>query len=289
MAHSAYVTTVIAGSTSEKLSESALRAGVGDRPIHWLKDGVACDIFHDETAPDLSAFAAQYDIITQPTQGRRKQLLISDMDSTMIRQECIDELADYLGIKAPVAAITERAMNGELDFKDALRERVGLLAGLPESALEDVYATRIQLMPGARTLVATMKAHGAYCLLVSGGFTFFTQRIAAAIGFDDDHANRLEFIDGKLSGRVVEPILDKHAKVASLEQCCKQHRLTAQQALAMGDGANDLPMLQTAGLGIAYHAKPIVQQSVRAAINHNDLSAALYAQGYAHHEWVIKD
>lgn len=289
MLHHTHVTTVIAGSTSKNLSEATLRPYVGDCAIQWLNEGIACDILHQAAAPDLSAFAAQHDIITQPLEGRRKQLLISDMDSTMIEQECIDELADYLGIKPHVAAITERAMNGELDFKDALRERVGLLAGLPESALEEVYSSRIKLMPGARTLVATMKAQGAYCLLVSGGFTFFTKRIAAAIGFDDDHANQLEFTDGKLSGHVVEPILDKHAKVASLEQCCAQRGLAVQQALAMGDGANDLPMLQRAGLGIAYHAKPVVQQSARAAINHNDLSAALYVQGYAHHEWVVKD
>lgn len=286
MRHSAYVTTVIAPATSKKLTEESLRAQIGKMPMHWLREGVACDLFHDGNAPDLSEFAAHCDIVTQSTADRRKKLLISDMDSTMIEQECIDELADYLGIKVRVATITERAMNGELDFKDALRERVGLLAGLPESALDEVYATRIKIMPGAHTLVATMKHHGAYCLLVSGGFTFFTSRIAAAIGFDDDHANQLEFIDGKLSGKVVEPILDKHAKVKSLEDACAQHQLALSQTLAIGDGANDLPMLQQSGLGVAYHAKPVVQQSAKAAINHNDLSAALYLQGYAYDEWI---
>jgi phosphoserine phosphatase len=251
----------------------------------WLEPRVAVDLFHDQPL-DRATLPQECDAITQRTKHRRKTLLISDMDSTLIEQECIDELADYLGIKAQVATITERAMNGELDFKDALRERVGLLKGLPESALQEVYDSRITLMSGARTLVQTMRAQGAYCLLVSGGFTFFTRRIAERLGFHDDHANQLDFVEGRLSGQVIEPILDKESKLQSLLSTAAQRGMDAIDALAVGDGANDLPMLLAAGLGVAYHAKPVVQQSAQAALNHNDLSALLFVQGYARSEWV---
>ena len=205
----------------------------------------------------------------------------------MIAQECIDELADKVGLKAHVAAITERAMNVELDFKAALRERVLLLKDLPAQTLQDVFDNHITLMPGAKALVATMKAHGATTHLVSGGFTFFTERVAKALGFDTDEANILELAEGKLSGTVREPILDKDSKRASLERHAAQHNLPLSATLAVGDGANDLPMLLAAGLGVAYHAKPVVEAQAPASIRFNDLSALLYLQGIPKDEWVI--
>ena len=261
---------------------------------HWLHEGVACDLFLD-VAPDAATMAAlkarceasQVDMILQPADGREKKLLISDMDSTMIAQECIDELADKVGLKAHVAAITERAMNGDLDFKAALRERVLLLKDLPEATLQEVFDHHITLMPGAKVLVATMKARGASAHLVSGGFTFFTQRVAAALGFDTHDANILEIAAGKLTGTVREPILDKESKLASLKQYAAQHNVPLAATLAMGDGANDLPMLLASGLGIAYHAKPVVAAQAAASIRFNDLTAALYAQGIAKADWVI--
>lgn len=256
----------------------------------WLEEGRAADFIlpHDglDTAMVAAWQAQRIDHILQPAEGRRKQLLISDMDSTMIAQECIDELAGYVGLKDHVAAITERAMNGELDFSAALRERVALLKGLPETALEEVYRSTITLMPGARVLVQTMKAWGAYCLLVSGGFRFFTGRVGAAIGFDAEEANQLEVVDGVLTGRVLDPILDKHSKRESLHRAARERGLPLHATLAVGDGANDLPMLLDAGLGIAYHAKPVVQQQAKHAINHNDLTALLFAQGIHAHDWV---
>jgi phosphoserine phosphatase len=191
-----------------------------------------------------------------------------------------------MGIKDQVAGITERAMNGELDFKDALRERVGLLKGLPKDALQEVYASRITAMEGAQTLVRTMKKHGAYCLLVSGGFTFFTQRVRMMLGFDEDQSNQLLWEHDALSGEVAEPILDKESKWQSLLSACAKLEIDATQALAVGDGANDLPMLLAAGLGVAYHAKPVVQAQAHAVINHHDLSALLYVQGYAKDQWA---
>lgn len=286
MLHAPYVSTIIAAPNSEKLRVAPICKQLQCDDVVWLNEGIACDIFHEQEQPAIELHQPA-DVITQPTANRQKKLLISDMDSTMIEQECIDELADYLGIKDKVASITERAMNGELDFKDALRERVGLLAGLPEAALQEVYDTHISLMPGGTVLVHTMKCHGAYCLLVSGGFSFFTRRVAAALQFDDHSSNALDFVDGKLSGKVVEPILDKEAKVEALLSCCNAQQVDVAEVLAVGDGANDLPMLQMAGLGIAYHAKPVVQQSAHAAINHNDLSALLYVQGYTRNQWVF--
>jgi phosphoserine phosphatase len=201
------------------------------------------------------------------------------MESTIIRQEMLDELADMVGIKDRVADITWRAMNGEIDFKDALRERVALLAGLPAAMLEAAQA-RVTLMPGARALVATMRAQGARCVLVSGGFKVFTARVRDEVGFDADQANDLEIADGKLTGRPVEPILDKDAKLAALMRIAGENRIPLRETLAVGDGANDLPMLQAAGLGVAYHAKPAVAAGARARIDHGDLTALLYAQGY---------
>lgn len=266
---------------------------VGKSGQQWLEEGRALDLFVG-TEPDamlrgmLQEYCSKHriDCIIQPAQNREKKLLISDMDSTMIQQECIDELADMVGLKAHVAAITERAMNGELDFKAALRERVALLKGLPHEDLIRTYSARIKLMPGAITLVETMKKRGAYAVLVSGGFTFFTKRVADAIGFDADEANVLNIEQGQLTGTVAEPILDKESKREALHRYAKKRGLELRDTLAIGDGANDLPMLLEAGLGIAYHAKPVVVAQARAAIHYNDLTAALFAQGIAKKDWV---
>jgi phosphoserine phosphatase len=214
------------------------------------------------------------------------RLLVSDMDSTIIAQECIDEMADMLGLKPKIAAITARAMNGELDFEAALRERVGLLKGLSTTQLQEVLESRITLMPGARTLVATLRARGCYCLLVSGGFTFFTQAIAARAGFDADEANRLHMENGLLTGTVAEPILGKEAKCASLLREAAARDIPPEATLAIGDGANDVPMLLAAGLGVAYHAKPAVEAQAQARIRHHDLSALLYVLGLPKPQWV---
>jgi phosphoserine phosphatase len=250
----------------------------------WLEPDIACDIFFDEK-PSLPSII-DLDYVLQPVARRDKKLLISDMDSTMIQQECIDELADLVGKKEEVAAITERAMNGELDFKAALRERVALLTGLSETDMLRVYNERITLMPGARTLIETLKARGCYSVLVSGGFTFFTSRVAAAIGFDADEANRLEMAHGVLSGCVIEPILDKDSKREALLRIAAARGVSRENTLAIGDGANDVPMLLEAGLGVAYHAKPSVRAQAAAQINHNDLSALLYVMGIPKREWV---
>lgn len=259
----------------------------------WLEEGRACDFFFDSAPSEmlrsmLQQFCSKYalDHIIQPAQNREKKLLISDMDSTMIDQECIDELAECVGLREHVSNITERAMRGELDFAAALRERVALLKDLPESALQEVFDTRIALMSGARTLVQTMKTRGAYCLLVSGGFTFFTRRVATALGFDADEANVLKIADGKLTGTVAEPILDKESKRAALHRIATARGIALGDTLAVGDGANDLPMLLDAGLGVAYHAKPLVVEAARAAIHYNDLTALLFAQGIPPEQWV---
>lgn len=255
--------------------------------IDWLQPELACDIPFDglDLGSANEAAAAvigerPIDKVTQTVAGRRKKLLISDMDSTIINQECIDELADFAGYRERIAAITERAMNGELDFKEALRERVSLLAGLPETVLEQAYRERITLMSGAKELVSTMQANGATAILVSGGFTFFTSRVAAAAGFTMNEANILEIHNGKLTGKVIEPILDKEAKLESLERHRTQLGLSPEETLAVGDGANDLPMILAAGLGVAYHAKPTVRAQAKAQLNHTDLRALLYVQGY---------
>ncbi len=219
--------------------------------------------------------------------GRRvKRLLIADMDSTIIRQECIDEMADLKGIKPEVAAVTERAMRGELDFESALKARLALLDGIGEAELEALWRERIELMPGARTLIATMNAAGAFTALVSGGFTFFTSRVAKAVGFQVNHANELEMAAGRMTGRVVEPILGREAKLATLERYRAERGLLPADTLAVGDGANDLAMIRAAGLGIAYRAKPIVAAEAAAAITHGDLTALLYLQGVTREEFA---
>ena len=251
-----------------------------------------------ERTIDLAARSELADYLVETTPGertdwaitpeihRRKRLLISDMDSTIIGQECLDELADFAGLKAEVSAITERAMRGELNFEAALATRVAMLRGLPLSALEDCYAERVTLNLGARALVATMKKHGARCVLVSGGFTFFTSRVAAACGFDADHANTLIDDGAHLTGAVGQPILGREAKLAALHKEIASIGATASEAVAIGDGANDLPMIKAAGLGLAYRAKPIVAAETQARIEYTDLTAALFFQGYREDEIV---
>lgn len=229
---------------------------------------------------------APVDVCVQPAAGRRKRLLVADMDSTIINVECLDELADFAGLKAEISAITERAMRGELAFEGALRERVGMLKGLPTAALQQAYDERVRLNPGARTLVRTMAAHGARCALVSGGFTFFTSRVAEAAGFQLNRANTLIEADGALTGEVGEPILGKAAKLSALEEEAADLGVPLAATLAVGDGANDLAMIQAAGLGVAYRAKPIVAAQAHAKVDHADLTALLHFQGYAADEFV---
>ncbi len=226
------------------------------------------------------------DLIVCPAEGRRKKMLLADMDSTMIRQECIDELAAEAGVGAHVADITARAMNGELDFEAALIERVGLLKGLDATVIDHVLQTRITAMPGGYELVQTMKANGAYAALVSGGFTAFTARVAAMLGFDENRANTLLVADGKLTGDVGRPIVGREAKVVALDEITARLGLCDADVLAVGDGANDLGMLTRAGMGVALHAKPAVQAQCDVRINHGDLSALLFIQGYARAEFV---
>jgi phosphoserine phosphatase len=260
----------------------------GDTEAHWLSDGVAADIMfasdHNMLALGDRLRAARgdmpIDVVVQPVSDRRKKLFLADMDSTMIGQECIDELADFAGLKAHVAAITERAMRGEIEFEPALRERVALLKDLKVGVVDEVLASRITLTPGGRELVQTMRANGAYTCLVSGGFTLFTAKVAELVGFQENRANVLHVADGKLTGTVAEPILDKAAKLATLVELRESFDLDNLDTMAVGDGANDLAMIQAAGLGIAYHAKPTVAAAARHRINHTDLTALLFAQGY---------
>ncbi len=226
------------------------------------------------------------DVVVQPVAHRRKRLFVADMDSTMIQQECIDELADFVGLKAHVAAITERAMRGEIEFAPALRERVALLKGLPLSVIDEVLQKRIQLTPSARALVMTMRKNGAYTCLVSGGFNAFTNKIAAKIGFDEYRANRLLVDSGKFVGKVEEPILGREAKLKALNELTAKFALDPADTIAVGDGANDLDMIEAAGLGVAYHAKPGVAAAAAARIDHGDLTALLYLQGYKRTEFV---
>lgn len=275
----------------ERVTVESLRNAWGGGDAVWLDPGVAAE-FAVETMPanrwDVweAMQALKVDLVIQPAEGRRKRMLIADMDSTMIEQECIDELADEAGVGPRVAAITARAMNGELDFEAALKERVGLLKGLPVGVIDEVLAHRITLMSGGPALLATMKANGAYCALVSGGFTAFTGRIAAILGFDENRANTLLIADGALTGEVAQPILGKAAKVTALQDIAAKLGITLAQALAVGDGANDLGMLGLAGTGVALHAKPSVAAQCDVRVNHGDLTALLYLQGYAREEFA---
>ena len=244
-----------------------------------------CPAVPDPAALRTALGEAPVDAVVTPAANRRKRLLIADMDSTVVIGETLDDLAHFAGVGDRVAAITARAMAGEIDFKGALRERVALLEGLDLGALEQSWgATR--MMPGARELVATMRRHGATTALVSGGFTFFTARIAAALGFDENRANTLLDDGSKLLGRVGEPILDRTSKLESLQELAAIHGLSLDDCLAVGDGANDLDMIRAAGLGVAYRAKPIVADAARARIDHGDLRALLFMQGYAATEFA---
>lgn len=235
------------------------------------------------------AFGTRADVALLPARDRKKRLLISDMDSTIIQQECLDELAAYAGLKDEIAAITARAMAGELDFEAALTERVGKLKGLSLDALQQCYDERITLMPGAKTLTATMAQGGGFCLLVSGGFTFFTSRVSDEAGFAADKGNVLIDDGTALTGEVGRPILGREAKLDALDDCAFANGLTRSSALAMGDGANDLAMIEAAGLGLAVHSKPIVANAADAAIDVTDLTTALYYQGYTDSEIVWRD
>lgn len=284
------VITLIADSRKLTLSESLIadiKALLGLRNIkvgnhHWRKEEIACELkasgnleaISDALHESLRAHAI--DFIVQPDPKPQYKLLITDMDSTMITVECIDELADFAGKKKEVAEITHRAMNGELVFEDTLRARVALLAGLPESVLQQCYYERVKLMPGAKELVAHMRKNGAHTVLVSGGFTFFTSRVRQALNMHEDFSNTLEIKDGVLTGKVIPPILGKEDKLATLKKKCSELNIHASEVLAIGDGANDLPMLLAAGLGVAYHAKPVVRAQARAQISYCDLSALTY-------------
>lgn len=289
-----FIATLLTNPETPKLDRVAvesLRNAWGGGDAVWLDPGVAAE-FPVEAMPanlwdvwqDFQAMGI--DLAVQAAAGRRKRVLIADMDSTMIQQECIDELADEAGVGEYVASITARAMNGELDFEAALRERVGLLKGLDEAVIDRVIRDRITLMPGGRALVATMRGNGGYAALVSGGFTAFTGAIAGILGFDENRANTLLVADGKLTGEVADPILGKAAKVQALEEISARLGISPAEAVAVGDGANDLGMLGLAGMGVALHAKPSVQAECQLRVNHGDLTALLYLQGYGRDEFL---
>jgi phosphoserine phosphatase len=280
-----------------KLSNSI---NLPETPI-WLCRGVSADIpcawpsdfgndlfrLRDNVLRAVLNLALPLDVVVQPQDGRRKKLLVADMDSTMIGQECIDELADYAGLKDRVAAITERAMAGEIAFAPALRERVALLKGLPIATIDKVIAERIRPNRGAATLIKTMRANGAYTCVVSGGFTAFMAPLAAAIGFDEYHANTLIMdVAGRLTGAVMEPVLGREAKRDALLALRVRFGLRREETIAVGDGANDIPMIEAAGLGVAFHGKPALREMADACIDHGDLSALLYAQGYRREQFV---
>lgn len=289
-----FIATLLTNPETPKLDRVAvesLRNAWGGGDAIWLDPGIAAEFSLQAVPANLwevwQGFQAMgIDLAVQAAEGRKKRLLIADMDSTMIQQECIDELADEAGVGAYVASITARAMNGELDFESALRERVGLLKGLDEAVIARVIRDRITLMPGGRALVATMRAQGAYAALVSGGFTAFTGAIAGVLGFDENRANTLLSEAGKLTGGVADPILGRAAKVQALEEISARLGFTPREAIAVGDGANDLGMLGLAGTGVALHAKPSVQAECQVRVNHGDLTALLYLQGYARDQFT---
>jgi phosphoserine phosphatase len=294
-----HVATLIAAQDTRLTDEMVARARAAlpqTTDIHWLDQGVAVDIQFIPQGPvdqrhltdhlRAALAAAPLDLAVQPLAYRRKKLLLADMDSTMIGQECIDELADLVGLKDHVSAITERAMRGDIAFEPALRERVALLKGLPVSVIDEVIEGRITLMQGARALIGTMRAHGAHTVLVSGGFSLFTRSVAGLIGFDENHANTLLVEDGKLTGAVEEPVLGREAKLDTLLEVARYLKLPLAETIAVGDGANDLAMIGRAGLGVAYHAKPAVAAAAHVRIDHGDLTALLFVQGYRRDEFV---
>ncbi|EFL90771.1 phosphoserine phosphatase SerB [Ahrensia sp. R2A130] len=273
-----------------ELADTA-RDAIGASGVYFLADGIACDLPLNTASGDRDAIlaalnGAAIDVVVQDADNRRKSVLLADMDSTMIQQECIDELAVVAGIGEQVATITAAAMRGEVDFEDAFRERLALLGGQPDTIVDDVLNSRIDPMPGGAQLVGTMKANGAYCALVSGGFTAFTSAIAEKLGFDENRANILESHNGKLTGQAVDPILGKEAKAIALNEIISARGLTADDVMAVGDGANDLDMLTLAGSGVALHAKPVVAEQAKFRIDHGDLTALLYIQGYRKADFV---
>lgn len=289
-----YVVTLISNPETpglEPVLANTLRSAWGGGDLHWLSPNEAVE-FHVAAEPDnfwdswKNLQALKIDLAIQQTEGQKKQVLLADMDSTLIQQECIDELADQAGVGPQVAAITVRAMNGELDFESSLVERVAFLKGVDSSLIDTVLAQRISLMPGAATLLATLKANGVFSALVSGGFTDFTTRIASELGFDEHHANTLIVKNGKLTGRVTDPILGRNAKVLALNEISERLGIGPDQVMAVGDGANDLGMLQAVGAGVAAHAKPSVAEQCDIRINNGDLTALLYLQGYNKSEFV---
>jgi phosphoserine phosphatase len=296
------VLTLVAAETGPVLTAEAVetvkaaldKAGATTGEVAWLAPERASDIPFSGLAPKPAEIAARHalggaaiDVVAQEAAGRRKSLLIADMDSTIVTSETLDELADFVGLKDRVSEITRRAMNGEIDFKGALRERVGMLAGLSADALEETFQ-RVVLTAGADALARTMRKHGAYCALVSGGFTFFTGRVATLAGFDEHRGNTLEIAKGKLTGKVGEPILDRDSKLATLTELARLRGLSLADTMAVGDGANDLPMIQASGMGVAFHAKPITAEGARARVDHAGLEALLYLQGYRRDQFVVE-
>jgi phosphoserine phosphatase len=274
--------------------------GYRQKPV-WLSEGEACEVgfvVEEQDEPGLTGMLADnirkevignrpIDMAVVPDEHRRRTLLVADMESTIIEQECLDELADYVGLRARISDITDRAMRGELAFETAVKERVALLEGLDAGVLDRVYTERVTVARGAEALVKTMRKHGAWCALVSGGFTVFTERIAKRLGFHAHQANTLEIRNGRITGRVTEPILGREAKLAALQRFAAQRAVGAEATLAVGDGANDLAMIKAAGLGVAFHAKPLVAAEARAVIQYGDLTALLYLQGYRREEFVV--
>ncbi len=293
---SVLVATLVADPVKARLSEAAVNQAAqalgGVERRRWLDEGVAADlVFTGEIKAKRAALESALadepvDVIVQPLAGRLKRLLVADMDSTLIGQECVDELAAKVGAGERVAAITERAMRGEIAFAPALRERVALLAGLPEGVIDEVLKDRVRLNPGARALARTMRANGAYVVIVSGGFRQFTRAIRERIGAHEDRANTLAIEGGRLTGKVAEPILGEGAKLGALREIAAGMGIALDETLAVGDGANDLPMLQAAGLGVAYRAKPKVAAGAGARVEYSDLTALLYAQGVARKDFV---
>ncbi|MCH8155650.1 MAG: phosphoserine phosphatase SerB [Proteobacteria bacterium] len=294
-----YVLTLIGNMESVPLEsvhiERVYRRLATTGETDWLAEREACDLFIDsplsaveiaEQARDALSGTA-IDTVCTSIEGRRRKLLISDMDSTVIDQECIDELGDAIGVGSQIREITAAVVNGDISFSDALRKRLALMIGMDRRLLKSVYEERISLKAGARTLVQTMRHHGAFCILVSGGFSYFTRRIAERIGFHDHQGNELAFADGKLTGEVLEPILGRSAKLNTLRSLCDEKGLEPSDVLAVGDGANDIKMIEAAGLGVAFHGSDSLKKRANARIDHGDLTALLYIQGFRKSEFVL--